>query len=518
MRSTLPLALLLATLSACLHDAESQRRSLSSGTSSVGQTGTPPGGSSSGQSRLDAELRAEILRHGLTGDPSIGRNLPSINDPLAQLGMELFFTKGLGGDMNVACATCHYPTLGGGDALSVGVGVDAVVEDLVGPGRSHAAGSPNYDGGPTIPRNAPTTFNMGMWDEVMFLNGRIESLGKTPGANGDDGQGITSPDVGFPQSDPRCPTNLPMAQARFPTTSMDEMKGFTFEFGNFPQPTREHLAARIGDYGIGAGEMPYSDWLDAFRVAFNDPLGTAQDLITEQNIAIAMGEYERSQVFVANPWSEYVAGDDLAIDDDAKRGALLFLRPTAGGGADCASCHGGDFFTDEKFYVVAMPQVGRGQSVNIGHTLDVGRFLVDGLPQHLYAFRTPSLLNVAETGPWSHAGGYTSLEAVVRHHLNPAEALQNYDFNQLAPDVQTQDTVANTTLALQQLYWCRSNGFPTVVDQSLSQKQIDQLISFLHALTDPGVTDPAVIRQWIPSGADRDGLRLYAHDQNGNPL
>ncbi|MAW59532.1 MAG: cytochrome-c peroxidase [Planctomycetes bacterium] len=521
----LPLGLsILASLAipACLATGTSSQGTTTASTPGSGNQGAglPSHGQGGAISKLDSRLQALIAAQGLTGDPSTGRSLPSIQDPIAQLGRELFFTKGLGGDQDTACATCHHPVMGAGDNLSVGVGVDAEDEDLLGPGRVHEAGSPNWDGGPTIPRNAPTTFNVALWDKYLFWNGRVESLGKTAGMNGNDGQGITTPDYPWPTVDPNAFSNLVHAQARFPVTSMDEMKGFFFEFGNFPQATREHLAARIGDYGIGQGELPYSDWADLFRTAFNQPGALPEDVVTEQNIAIALSEYQRSQTFVATPWRDYVQGDLNAISTDAKLGALLFFRDRASGGADCASCHAGDFFTDEEHYVLAMPQVGRGQSVNIGATQDVGRFLVDGKPEHLYAFRTPTLLNVAVTGPWSHAGAYTTLEGVVRHHLNPAQALQNYDFGQLAPDVQTADTVANTSLALQQLYWVRNNGFTTVEDIALSSEQVQQLVAFLHTLTDPCVEDRQCLDAWIPDPAspDPDGRRLVGHDQFGNPF
>ena len=84
---------------------------------------------------VDDEIDALISSNGLTGDPSTGRDLPSINDPKAQLGMKLFFTKGLGGDQDSACVTCHHPVLGGGDNLSLSIGVGAVIPDLLGEGR-----------------------------------------------------------------------------------------------------------------------------------------------------------------------------------------------------------------------------------------------------------------------------------------------------------------------------------------------------------------------------------------------
>ena len=59
----------------------------------------------------------------------------------------------------------------------------------------------------------------------------------------------------------------------------------------------------------------------------------AEQLITFDNIALAIGEYQRSQVFVNSPWRSYVRGDNDAIGDAAKRGAILFFTPLFDGGA-----------------------------------------------------------------------------------------------------------------------------------------------------------------------------------------
>ena len=122
--------------------------------------------------------------------------------------------------------------LGGGDDLPLPIGVQAEAPDLLGPGRFHSLahvindGGGEYDGGPTVPRNAPTTFNIALWDQVLFHDGRVESLGKTAGVNGDDGSGIRTPDSAFGVADTNSGANLTAAQARFPVTSPEEMKGF----------------------------------------------------------------------------------------------------------------------------------------------------------------------------------------------------------------------------------------------------------------------------------------------------
>lgn len=477
----------------------------------------------------DKTMDLIIGQKGLTGDPTTGRALPEITDPKAQLGMKLFFTKGLGGDQDSACVTCHHPSLGGGDDLSLSIGTEAVIPDLLGPGRRHmqlsgaaVANGSHYDGGPTVPRNAPTTFNVGLWDEVLFHDGRVESLDKTSNVNGAGVSGIRTPDSAtITTADPDAGPNLAAAQSRFPVTSREEMKGHIYQFGNSNAQLRTALEERMkGNYANAADTLPMNNWQAEFDAVY----GVATT-ITYPLIADAIGEYERSQVFVDSPWKAYVMGDKSALSEDAKNGAVLFFNSLADGGADCASCHKGDFFTDEKFHVIAMPQIGRGKGDTsngpVG-TDDFGRFRETGEAADKYAFRTPSLVNVEVYGPWGHAGGYTSLEAVVRHHSNPQAAIDAYDFNQLEASVQAANMTANTQAAMDQLKANRTAGVitPILQDSNLSDLEVDQVVAFLKALTDPCVKDKSCLAPWVPNAGDSnpDGLRVLATDNNGNDL
>lgn len=478
-------------------------------------------------SAADAELRNIITSKGLTGNAMLGRVIPNIADPKPQLGMRLFFSKSLGGDRDSACVTCHHPTLGGGDDLSLPVGVGAISPNLLGPGRIHSTTAPHHDGGPPVPRNAPTTFNIAGWDSVLFHDGRVESVAKTPNANGADGSGIRNPDSPFGVPNAIAGANLVAAQARFPVTSPEEMKGFNHNDKD-NQGIRDFLASRIGGYGAGAGQLSNTTyWLTKFRAAFANQAGAAQELIpvqnliNEQNIAIAIGEYERSQSFTNTPWKSYIEGNNDAISATAKNGALLFFRSSAEGGANCSSCHSGDLFTDEGFHNIAMPQIGRGKGDGADGSDDFGRFRESGVEDDRYAFRTPTLLNVAETGPWSHAGSYTSLTATVKHHLNPATAVASYDFGQLSQaGIQHLDKLsANTQKALDKLAADRNAGKNVLQNINLSDAQVAEVVAFLHTLTDPCIEDRNCISQWIPpAGEDPNGDQLDAVGSNGASL
>ena len=485
--------------------------------SSGSSSSTTAPGTGSQSSKIDDQLRAVINQLGLTGDPTTGRTLPDINDPLAQLGKRLFFTQSLGGQFDSSCASCHLPALGGGDDMSLSIGVDAIDPHVLGPGRLHEQGSVGWEGDPTVPRNAPTTFNIGLWDSGLFWDSRVESLDKTPGLNGGGAGGIRTPDTAFGVADPYGGDNLPTAQSRFPVTSAEEMRGFNFEVGGTNEEVRDHLEARLGNYGIGAGEIS-EDWLPHFRDGFEDPLGTAQDLVTYENIATAIGEYERSQVFVDTPWKAYVQGNRKAISKMAKRGALIFFRDPADGGAGCYQCHSGDFFTDEQHYVLAVPQIGRGKGDGRSEAHDFGRVRETGDPVDKFAFRTPTLLNVSATGPWGHDGAYTTLEGIVRHHLDPASAVVNYDIAQLDPTIKLKYAFENSFIALGRIRWLRENGLKTVEDVALTDKQVAELLEFLETLTDPCVLDPNCLEPWMQRDDGFDSHLLIPKDGNGTPF
>jgi len=463
-----------------------------------------------GESSIDNQLSTLISNQNLKGDPSIGKTIPLLSDLKVQLGMKLFFTKSLGGDNDSACVTCHHPSLGGGDNLSLSIGVGAIDPDLLGTGRVHNSSSTNYDGFAPVPRNAPSTYNLALWDKSLFWDGRVESLTPIAGKNGSVG-GISTPDSGFAVADSRAGANLAVAQARFPVTSPEEMRGFIFESTSETEVVRTHLALRLSD--SSTSDYIMNTWQNEFTSIYG------ANSVNFENIVDAIGEYERSQLFVDTPWKNYVEGNSLAISDASKRGAVLFYTSYENGGANCVSCHSGDFFTDEEFHVMAVPQVGHGKGNGITNDDDFGRENVDSNSSHKYAFRTPTLLNIEMTGPWGHAGAYTSLRAMVKHMLNPDDSVENYDVLQLNSDVKIMNMMSNTKNALTQLKSNRQTGLSIHQNVSFTDTQIDDLVTFLESLTDPCLKDKTCIGKWIPDNIlGIDSLQLNAVDNNGDLL
>jgi len=440
-------------------------------------------------SETDIALRGLIQKHGLRGDPALGRELPSIDEPLAQLGRKLFFSKSLGGDRDSACVTCHHPALGGGDGLPMSIGVGADDPDLLGPGRTHP------DGDLTVPRNAPTTFNIALWEKGLFWDSRVENL--------DDG-GTRTPDSDFGTPDPDAGASLSEAQSRFPVTSADEMRGFEFVLDGTNAELRTALEQRLAEDGR---------WDAEFEAAF----GSSD--ISYPRIAEAIAAYEDSQVFTDTPWRAYVEGNHDAIGEPAKRGALLFLRTRENGGADCASCHAGDFFTDEDFHSICAPQVGRGKGDGFLGTNDHGRARENDDRNYRFSFRTSSLLNVSATGPYLHAGAYDNLADVVRHHLDPLAAIDSFDPSTV-PLAASEDFDRNRQEMLDFLE-VSGRGIDSLrAPIELTDQDVEDLVAFLDTLTDPCVLDRECLSPWIADAAtdDVDGHLLVAIDRDRNPL
>jgi cytochrome c peroxidase len=135
-----------------------------------------------------------------------------------------------------------------------------------------------------------------------------------------------------------------------------------------------------------------SGYARAFAAAFGE------GPITRQTIEAALATYERSIVSGTAPFDRWVAGDEQAVDASAKRGFDLFT-----GKGHCSECHSGWAFTDGSFH-----DIGTAQNDDIGR----GRLFPTSTKLR-YAFKTPTLRDVARRAPYMHNGALATLREVV---------------------------------------------------------------------------------------------------------
>jgi cytochrome c peroxidase len=126
---------------------------------------------------------------------------------------------------------------------------------------------------------------------------------------------------------------------------------------------------------------------------------------TSDSIAKALAAFQRTLVTRPSPFDRYLQGDRDALTDQAKRGLELFV-----GEADCIRCHHGPLLSDGQFHRVVVSRT------------DVGREAVTGLKADRGKFRTPTLRNIGQTGPYMHDGSMQSLMEVVEYYFRGVPA------------------------------------------------------------------------------------------------
>ncbi len=136
----------------------------------------------------------------------------------------------------------------------------------------------------------------------------------------------------------------------------------------------------------------------AYHHAFRTAFGT--DEVTFPRIAQAIATFERTEVSNKAPFDRWIDGDESAISESANRGFLLFNNK-----ANCAACHSGWRLTDDGFHDIGLPSADPGRGAQ-----------VPGVPALQHAFKTPTLRNVAERGPYMHDGSIATLHDVVVHY------------------------------------------------------------------------------------------------------
>ena len=121
--------------------------------------------------------------------------------------------------------------------------------------------------------------------------------------------------------------------------------------------------------------------------------------VTRDGIARALAAFQRTLVSRNSPLDRYLAGDEEALSAEAQTGMRLFLED-----AGCVRCHHGPLLSDNGFY-------------RLGTDFrDAGRGAITGKTEDRFKFRTPSLRDVARTGPYMHNGSRKTLHEVVEFY------------------------------------------------------------------------------------------------------
>jgi cytochrome c peroxidase len=122
--------------------------------------------------------------------------------------------------------------------------------------------------------------------------------------------------------------------------------------------------------------------------------------INIDTIVQAIAVFERSIEPEIAPFDRWIAGDETAISEAAKRGFILHNSKGL-----CFACHGGWRFTDDLFHDIGTTTTDRGR----------GNVIKDD-PLMQFAFKTPTLRGGALRPPYMHNGTQATLEEVMKHY------------------------------------------------------------------------------------------------------
>jgi cytochrome c peroxidase len=250
---------------------------------------------------------------------------------------------------------------------------------------------------------------------------------------------------------------------------------------------------------INPVEMGLKDHQPILKIVRSDPeyvkafervFGKKGTQVTMKEVQQAIGAFERTQVAGNSPFDRYFYGGDAkALTDAQKRGFDLYVNK-----GRCVSCHVIEqtqaLFTDNRFHNVGVgindvqkdvPDLAGAflqakatlaevdvKILSDKRTSELGRFAISRDLEGLGAFKTPTLRNVAVTPPYMHDGSLATLKDVMTHYNNGGVTKEGDPVNDFL-----------------------SGGIRPL---NLTEPEIDDLISFMEALTSPEYAS-------LPSGA-----------------
>jgi len=353
------------------------------------------------------------------------------NQDMAKVGKELFESELLSLNSNMSCQTCHLDEFGSADGLPNAIGTGGEGE---GPSRM-------MGGGDIVPRNTLPLWGRGTKGfNRFFWDGKVQAA---------DGEIFSQFGDAVPSKDPLVVSvHLPFVEVREMVARDNQVESELLkENQNIAYAIFETLASRIKDDNNLAEKLARASNKEISELEFID-------------IAEAVAAFIRKNFKVETTKFHEFVFENGALTKEELNGGLLFY-----GKGGCSSCHSGPLFSDLEFHVIPFEQAGFGKN---GFGVDYGLYNSTYNAEDMYRFRTPPLINVSKTSPYTHSGKYIDLSSVVEAHIDP---LKNVVGNELSSKERRELTAK---IGLWSIH--KTPG------EMLSRKEIDDLVSFLNTL------------------------------------
>ena len=154
---------------------------------------------------------------------------------------------------------------------------------------------------------------------------------------------------------------------------------------------RSHVASRSWPAEVAERLNRLPEYKELSKAAYGDEL-------TEEIIGKAIASFMRTLITPNYPLARWLGGDDDALTVEQKRGMAAFVE------RGCVACHTSPYFTNSTFQKFEIE----------GGEHHLGRYKVTKREEDKWLYKVPTLLNVAKTPPYTHAGVVHELPEMVR--------------------------------------------------------------------------------------------------------
>ena len=135
------------------------------------------------------------------------------------------------------------------------------------------------------------------------------------------------------------------------------------------------------------------------------------------NTGLAIAAYERTILASEAPFQKWLKGNNNAMTEQEKRGALLFFTD-----AGCVSCHNGPGLNAMEFHALGMDDLFSCPEETFKTDFDnpenLGRASFTGNDEDKYKFKVPQLYNLSDSPFYGHGSSFRSIKSVIEYKNN----------------------------------------------------------------------------------------------------
>lgn len=303
-----------------------------------------------------------------------------LTESKVELGKLLFHETGIAlspkhtmGTGTYSCATCHHAKAGFQAGRVQGVGDGGKGFGLNGEDRQMMDGY-GPDECDVQPIRTPSTLNVA-YQQNMLWNGKL---------------GAGSTNLGYEDK-------------------FDEDENTTgFNNLGFEGPETQAIVG-LGVHRLEINEFiqSYERYVELFEDSFSEP-----EPVNKVNAGLAIAAYERTLLPNKAPFQMWLNGNNDAMSEEQKKGAILFF-----GKANCGNCHTGPALNSMTYHALGMKDlVNQGEiDTQPNHKAHLGRGGFTGNNHEMFAFKVPQLYNLKDSEFYGHGGSFRSVTDVIEY-------------------------------------------------------------------------------------------------------